>query len=175
MAEPDDKKIDLLILGVHLKSESYPNVLFRIQDLLNHSGLEIQEINFPMWTASTQPQQGRKRLFRNPFRVVKSHLTVLFRYLRSGYRSSVYIPYPAILLQFLMEAIVLCNLGGILGVLVGFGLGNLVAVFTDFAVNVPVDWAVRGVLFCSAVGLIFGMWPAIRASRLAPIDALSYE
>ena len=102
MTEPDDKKIDLLILGVHLKSESYPNVLFRIQDLLNHSGLEIQEINVPMWTASTQPQHGRKRLFRNPFRVVTSHFTVLFRYLRSGYRSNVYIPYPAILLQFLI-------------------------------------------------------------------------
>ena len=81
----------------------------------------------------------------------------------------------AILLQFLMEAIVLCNLGGALGVLLGFGLGNLVAAFTDFAVNIPVDWAVRGVIFCSAVGLIFGMWPAIRASRLAPIEALSYE
>jgi glycosyltransferase involved in cell wall biosynthesis len=102
MTDPDDKKIDLLILGVHLKSESYPNVLFRIQDLLNHSGLEIQEINVPMWTESTQPQHGRKRLFRNPFQVVTSHLTVLYRYLRSGYRSSVYIPYPAILLQFLI-------------------------------------------------------------------------
>jgi glycosyltransferase involved in cell wall biosynthesis len=102
MTEPDDKKIDLLILGVHLKSESYPNVLFRIQDLLNHSGLEIQEINVPMWTASTQPKHGRKRLFRNPFRAVTSHLTVLFRYLCSGYRSSVYIPYPSILLQFLI-------------------------------------------------------------------------
>jgi len=81
----------------------------------------------------------------------------------------------AILLQFLLEAVVLCNLGGVLGVMVGFGLGNLVAVFTDFAVHVPLDWAIRGVLFCTAVGLVFGMWPAIRASRLAPVDALRYE
>ena len=50
----------------------------------------------------------------------------------------------AILLQFLMEAVVLCNIGGVLGVPVGFGLGNLVTLFTDFAVNVPVEWAVRG-------------------------------
>jgi len=81
----------------------------------------------------------------------------------------------AILLQFLMEAIVLCNIGGVLGVALGFGLGNVVTLFTDFAVHVPMDWAVRGVVFCSMVGLVFGMWPAIRASRLAPIDALRYE
>jgi len=81
----------------------------------------------------------------------------------------------AILLQFLMEAIVLCNIGGVLGVALGFGLGNVVTFFTDFAVHVPVEWAVRGVIFCSVVGLVFGMWPAIRASRLAPIDALRYE
>ena len=81
----------------------------------------------------------------------------------------------AILLQFLMEAIVLCNIGGVFGVLLGFGLGNIVTMFTDFYVSVPMEWAVRGVIFCSVVGLVFGMWPAIRASRLAPIDALRYE
>jgi putative ABC transport system permease protein len=81
----------------------------------------------------------------------------------------------AILLQFLMEAIVLCNIGGLIGVAVGFGLGNIVTLFTDFAVHIPVEWAVRGVIFCSVVGLIFGMWPAVRASRLAPIEALRYE
>jgi len=81
----------------------------------------------------------------------------------------------AILAQFLLEAIVLCNIGGVLGVAVGFGLGNLVTVFTDFAVHVPMDWAIRGLLFCSAVGMVFGMWPAIRASKLVPIEALRYE
>jgi len=80
-----------------------------------------------------------------------------------------------ILLQFLLEAVVLCNIGGVLGVAAGFALGNLVTVFTDFAVNVPADWAVRGLVFCTCVGLVFGMWPALRASRLAPIEALRYE
>jgi putative ABC transport system permease protein len=81
----------------------------------------------------------------------------------------------AILLQFLMEAVVLCNIGGAIGVLVGFGLGNIVTLFTGFAIHIPLEWAVRGVVFCSAVGLLFGMWPAVRASRLAPIEALRWE
>jgi putative ABC transport system permease protein len=80
-----------------------------------------------------------------------------------------------ILLQFLLEAIVLCNVGGVIGVVVGFGLGNIVTFFTDFAVNVPMNWAVIGVAFCTTIGLTFGLWPAMKASKLAPIDALSYE
>jgi putative ABC transport system permease protein len=60
-------------------------------------------------------------------------------------------------------------------VLLGFGLGNVVTFFTGFAAHVPVDWAVRGLLFCSAVGLVFGMWPAIRAARLEPVLALAQE
>ncbi len=81
----------------------------------------------------------------------------------------------SILLQFLIEAVVLCNIGGVIGVAAGFGLGNIVTFFTEFAVNVPMDWAFNGVAFCTVVGLSFGMWPAIRASRLAPIDALRQE
>jgi putative ABC transport system permease protein len=81
----------------------------------------------------------------------------------------------SILGQFLLEAVILCNIGGVIGVLLGFGLGNLVAVFTHFEVNVPMEWAVIGLLFCSAVGIGFGLLPAIRASQLRPIDALRYE
>ena len=81
----------------------------------------------------------------------------------------------SILGQFLLEAVILCNIGGLVGIVVGFGLGNLVTVFTHFDASVPMEWAVIGLLFCSAVGIGFGMLPAIRASRLHPIDALRYE
>ncbi|HSG29082.1 MAG TPA: ABC transporter permease [Candidatus Krumholzibacterium sp.] len=80
-----------------------------------------------------------------------------------------------ILLQFLLEAIILCNIGGLIGVAVGFGLGNIVSLVTDFSAHVPLEWAVVGVVFCSAVGLTFGFWPALRASKLDPIEALHYE
>ncbi len=92
-----------------------------------------------------------------------------------GIRKALGAKRKAILLQFLMEAVVLCNIGGAIGVLVGFGLGNVVTLFTGFAIHIPLEWAVRGVVFCSAVGLLFGMWPAVRASRLAPIEALRWE
>jgi len=80
-----------------------------------------------------------------------------------------------ILTQFLLEAVILCNIGGIIGVLVGFGLGNMVTLFSTFDSSVPVVWAVVGLLFCSAVGIGFGLLPAVKASRLNPIDALRYE
>ena len=77
--------------------------------------------------------------------------------------------------QFLLEAVVLCNLGGVVGVAAGFLLGNAVALFTKFAPHVPMQWALFGLMFCSAVGVSFGLLPAIRASRLDPIEALRYE
>ena len=77
--------------------------------------------------------------------------------------------------QFLVEAVVLCNAGGVVGVVIGFGLGNLAALFAHVDPRVPLEWAVLGLVFCSAVGIAFGMLPAIRASSLDPIEALRYE
>lgn len=83
-----------------------------------------------------------------------------------------------ILRQFLLEAVVLCNLGGVIGVVVGMGIGNMMVkmgMSSSFEAVVPMEWAVVGLLFCTAVGVIFGMVPAIKAARLNPIDALRYE
>jgi putative ABC transport system permease protein len=80
-----------------------------------------------------------------------------------------------ILVHFLLEAIILSNIGGVIGVIVGFALGNLVSVFTDFAVNIPMNWAVIGLAFCTAVGLIFGLWPAYKAAGMNPVESLRWE
>jgi putative ABC transport system permease protein len=92
-----------------------------------------------------------------------------------GLRKALGAKASSIRMQFLLEAVVLCNIGGVIGVALGFGLGNLVAVFTHFEPRVPLEWAVIGLAFCSAVGVGFGMLPAVRASRLDPIEALRYE
>jgi putative ABC transport system permease protein len=92
-----------------------------------------------------------------------------------GVRKALGAPSKSILLQFLFEAVVLCNIGGVIGVIAGFGLGNLVTVFTHFDARVPLEWAVIGLVFCSAVGVAFGILPAMRAARLDPIEALRYE
>jgi putative ABC transport system permease protein len=92
-----------------------------------------------------------------------------------GIRKALGAPGRSILLQFLCEAIVLCNIGGVIGVAAGFGLGNLVTVFTKFDARVPLEWAIIGLVFCSAVGIAFGLLPAMRAAQLQPVDALRYE
>ena len=80
-----------------------------------------------------------------------------------------------ILTQFLAEAVVLTGAGGILGILFGLGLGKLVQVLTPLPSHVPF-WAFASALAVSAgVGLFFGIWPAVRASRLDPVEALRYE
>ena len=77
--------------------------------------------------------------------------------------------------QFLLEAIILCNIGGIIGVLVGIGLGNVMSMMTSFEVSIPVGWAVFGLVFCTMVGVSFGLLPAVKAAKLNPIEALHYE
>jgi len=80
-----------------------------------------------------------------------------------------------ILIQFLFEAIILCLLGGILGILIGVGIGNFAGSFLNAQTAVPWDWVLIGLTMCIAVGVIFGTYPAYKASNLDPIEALRYE
>jgi putative ABC transport system permease protein len=80
-----------------------------------------------------------------------------------------------ILLQFLVEAAFLTSLGGMIGILLGSGIGWSVHWFAGFPVSLPWWSFAIGLGFSASVGLFFGMYPAFRASRLDPIEALRYE
>jgi len=80
-----------------------------------------------------------------------------------------------ILVQFLLEAVFLTSIGGMLGIALGSGIGWLVHVLTDFPVSLPWWSFAIGIGFSATVGIFFGMWPAFKASRLDPIEALRYE
>ena len=81
----------------------------------------------------------------------------------------------AILFQFLIEALVLCIMGGILGVLVGVGGAEALTRFADWETAVAGESIMIALGFSAGIGLFFGIWPAQRAARLNPIDALRYE
>lgn len=92
-----------------------------------------------------------------------------------GIRRAVGARKRGILMQFTMEAVVLCQVGGILGVLLGILGGNILALVMDVPPVIPFDWAAIGLVVCSAVGLVFGIYPAVKAAQLDPIEALRHE
>lgn len=81
----------------------------------------------------------------------------------------------SIRLQFIMEAIVICQMGGLLGIILGIAAGNAVSLSIGGAFIIPWMWMLMGVGFCLVVGLISGIYPAFKASNLDPIEALRYE
>lgn len=80
-----------------------------------------------------------------------------------------------ILIQFLFEAVILCILGGMVGILIGVSIGNLAGSMLNAQSAIPWDWVFIGLIMCVAVGVIFGTYPAYKASNLDPIEALRYE
>jgi putative ABC transport system permease protein len=80
-----------------------------------------------------------------------------------------------IMSQFIMEAIVICEVGGVMGVILGIIGGNLTAFYLKLTPTIPVDWTIIGLVVCSFVGLVFGTYPAYKAANLDPIESLRYE
>jgi putative ABC transport system permease protein len=80
-----------------------------------------------------------------------------------------------IMTQFLTEAMTLTGVGGILGILIGGGLATLVNTFSPFPAVMQTTWVTIAFLVAIATGLTFGLWPAAKAARLDPIEALRYE
>lgn len=77
--------------------------------------------------------------------------------------------------QFLVEAIVICQLGGLLGIIFGIAIGNVVSYFVGGGFIIPWLWISAGIVLCFIVGVASGFYPAHKASQLDPIEALRFE
>jgi len=92
-----------------------------------------------------------------------------------GLRKAVGAKRNDIVRQFLLEAIVLSELGGLAGIIIGVLGGNGVALYFDMSMVFPWGWAITGLVVCSVIGTGFGWYPAWKAAQMDPIDALRYE
>ena len=82
---------------------------------------------------------------------------------------------PEILFQFLMEAAFLTSVGGLLGIALGASIGWIVHLVSGFPISLPWWSFALGLAFSAGVGIFFGLFPAFKAARLDPIEALRYE
>ena len=81
----------------------------------------------------------------------------------------------SILLQFLIEAIVICQIGGIVGIILGILIGNIVTPLLGGSFLIPWGWMLLGFTLCMIVGVLSGFYAALKAARLDPIESLRYE
>ncbi len=77
--------------------------------------------------------------------------------------------------QFLIEAVVICLIGGALGILLGIGIGNLISLSMGGSFIIPWMFILGGLVLCVGVGILSGYYPAKKASKLDPVEALRYE
>ena len=92
-----------------------------------------------------------------------------------GIRKAIGATKQDILTQFLMEAVFLSEFGGVVGIIMGIGAGNLVSFIFNIPAVIPFDWAIIGLLVCSVIGIGFGIYPAWKAAQLDPIESLRFE
>jgi len=92
-----------------------------------------------------------------------------------GIRKSIGARRVSILTQFLIEAVVISLAGGVAGILFGVAAGNGLAVWMKADVVFPWDWAAIGLIVCTVIGVGAGLYPAVKASRLDPIESLRFE
>ncbi len=92
-----------------------------------------------------------------------------------GIRKAIGAKKSNILTQFVLEAVLLSEFGGVVGIVLGVLGGNILAFSMGIPPVIPYDWVAIGFISCSVVGIVFGVYPAWKASNLDPIESLRYE
>jgi putative ABC transport system permease protein len=92
-----------------------------------------------------------------------------------GIRKAIGAQQGDVLSQFIIEAVILCEIGGIIGIAFGILGGNVIGLLLNVPAVIPWEWVGIGLMVCTVVGLVFGVYPAWKASALDPIEALRYE
>ena len=92
-----------------------------------------------------------------------------------GLRKAVGATRRDIMMQFLVESATLTGIGGVIGIVVGLGLGQLISLAINASGSTPLNQTIVAVVVSVAIGIVFGLIPARRAARLDPVEALRYE
>lgn len=92
-----------------------------------------------------------------------------------GIRKAVGADRKAVIYQFLTEAVIVCQLGGLIGIFLGIVAGNILVIVMETTFVLPVFAIFAGIIGMTAIGIIFGVYPAWKAARLDPIESLRFE
>jgi putative ABC transport system permease protein len=102
-------------------------------------------------------------------------VTVTERTKEIGTRKAIGAKSSTVLNQFVIEAITICQIGGLGGIILGLAMGNLISNYIGGTFIIPWRWVLLAIGVCTLVGLGAGIWPARKAARINPIEALRHE
>ena len=161
------------IFRVIRKLRSFEENNFSIESSDNLSNLLIENIKYVTIAATII---GIITLFGAAIGLMNIMLvSVTERTREIGIRKAIGAKASIIRRQFLYESILIGQLGGIFGIILGILIGNVVSLVTGGIFIIPWIWILGGVILCFIVGLVSGLFPAIKASKLDPIISLRYE